>query len=260
MSGKYRGAPSSSPFNTPSQSQSLSFDPVERATSNERGASLTTSGNVNSCRRFSREGGSKARRPRQNSYDEFGAKPRRSRFESMVNLGVAEGEQASASDLMVRDATERSVSRQTLVVREEGKTPTYFFGAVSRAQLEHRADGLDYLHRSDVVYCYLKAVNILTTKTGNVKLSDFGVSLNLRAMEREIKDVAGTPNWMAPEVVEFKSASPKSDIWSLGCTVIELLTHYGICSGARLARSYHTSISDGTRLARSDTARFGISL
>jgi serine/threonine protein kinase len=75
-----------------------------------------------------------------------------------------------------------------------------------------------------VVHCDLKAANILTTKTGNVKLSDFGVSLNLRAMEREIKDVAGTPNWMAPEVIELKGASTKSDIWSLGCTVIELLT------------------------------------
>jgi serine/threonine protein kinase len=74
------------------------------------------------------------------------------------------------------------------------------------------------------VHCDLKAANILTTKTGNVKLSDFGVSLNLRAMEREIKDVAGTPNWMAPEVIELKGASTKSDIWSLGCTVIELLT------------------------------------
>lgn len=85
-------------------------------------------------------------------------------------------------------------------------------------------EGLHYLHQSDVVHCDLKAANILTTKTGNVKLSDFGVSLNLRAMEREMKDVAGTPNWMAPEVIELKGASPKSDIWSLGCTVIELLT------------------------------------
>jgi serine/threonine protein kinase len=85
-------------------------------------------------------------------------------------------------------------------------------------------EGLHYLHQCDVVHCDLKAANILTTKTGNVKLSDFGVSLNLRAMEREMKDVAGTPNWMAPEVIELKGASPKSDIWSLGCTVIELLT------------------------------------
>jgi len=85
-------------------------------------------------------------------------------------------------------------------------------------------EGLHYLHGSDVVHCDLKAANILTTKNGNIKLSDFGVSLNLRAMEREMKDVAGTPNWMAPEVIELKGASTKADIWSLGCTVIELLT------------------------------------
>ncbi|KAG6332197.1 hypothetical protein ID866_6890 [Astraeus odoratus] len=85
-------------------------------------------------------------------------------------------------------------------------------------------EGLHYLHRCQVVHCDLKAANILTTKTGNVKLSDFGVSLNLRAMQREMDNVAGTPNWMAPEVIELKGASTKSDIWSLGCTVIELLT------------------------------------
>lgn len=85
-------------------------------------------------------------------------------------------------------------------------------------------EGLHYLHQSDVVHCDLKAANILTTKTGNVKLSDFGVSLNMRAVERQTNNVAGTPNWMAPEVIELKGASPKSDVWSLGCTVVELLT------------------------------------
>ncbi|KAG1767192.1 hypothetical protein EV702DRAFT_1050466 [Suillus placidus] len=84
-------------------------------------------------------------------------------------------------------------------------------------------EGLHYLHCCDVVHCDLKAANILTTKTGNIKLSDFGVSLNLKAIERE-KDIAGTPNWMAPEVIELKGASTKADIWSLGCTVVELLT------------------------------------
>lgn len=84
-------------------------------------------------------------------------------------------------------------------------------------------EGLHYLHCCDVVHCDMKAANILTTKTGNVKLSDFGVSLNLKAIERE-KDIAGTPNWMAPEVIELKGASTKADIWSLGCTVVELLT------------------------------------
>jgi serine/threonine protein kinase len=58
-------------------------------------------------------------------------------------------------------------------------------------------EGLHYLHQSHVVHCDLKAANILTTKNGNVKLSDFGVSLNLhaKAMEEIKNDVAGTPNW-----------------------------------------------------------------
>ena len=69
------------------------------------------------------------RKPRPNSFDEYGAKPRRSRFESMVNLGVASSN-ASASDLMSRDSYDGSAVRQTLIVREDGKAPTQF---VSRA-------------------------------------------------------------------------------------------------------------------------------
>ncbi|UZJ56979.1 hypothetical protein CBS101457_006299 [Exobasidium rhododendri] len=85
-------------------------------------------------------------------------------------------------------------------------------------------EGLNYLHEMKVVHCDLKAANILTTKNGNVKLSDFGVSLNLKAVENIKKDAVGTPNWMAPEVIELKGVSTAADIWSLGCTIIELLT------------------------------------
>ncbi|KAJ1659926.1 Protein kinase of the Mitotic Exit Network [Dispira simplex] len=86
-------------------------------------------------------------------------------------------------------------------------------------------EGLIYLHDKQVVHCDLKAANILTTKKGNTKLSDFGVSLNLKLSEPgDGSVVAGTPNWMAPEIIELKGACPASDIWSLGCTMIELLT------------------------------------
>ncbi|KAI8054141.1 kinase-like domain-containing protein [Gilbertella persicaria] len=84
--------------------------------------------------------------------------------------------------------------------------------------------GLDYLHDNQVVHCDLKAANILTTKTGDVKLTDFGVSLNLKLKAVDADTISGTPNWMAPEVIELKGATTKSDIWSLGCTLIELVT------------------------------------
>jgi hypothetical protein len=67
------------------------------------------------------------RRARPSSYDEMG-RPRRSRFESMVNLGVATSN-ASASDLMNRDSVDGSVVRKTLVIKEEGKPPTQFVGS-----------------------------------------------------------------------------------------------------------------------------------
>ncbi|KAI7897409.1 kinase-like domain-containing protein, partial [Mucor mucedo] len=84
--------------------------------------------------------------------------------------------------------------------------------------------GLEYLHDNEVVHCDLKAANILTTKTGDVKLTDFGVSLNLKIKAVDADSISGTPNWMAPEVIELKGATTKSDIWSLGCTLVELVT------------------------------------
>ena len=107
-------------------------------------------------------------------------------------------------------------------------------------------EGLHYLHSQDVVHCDVKAANILIDKTGNVKLTDFGVSLNLRTIEREIKNVAGIPNWMAPEIIELKGASAKSDIWSLACTVVELLTGrppYAEISNC-MTGSYTTLVTD----------------
>ncbi|KAJ2236356.1 Protein kinase of the Mitotic Exit Network, partial [Coemansia sp. RSA 455] len=86
-------------------------------------------------------------------------------------------------------------------------------------------EGLIYLHGRDVVHCDLKACNILTTKQGNTKLTDFGVSLNLKLRKPGDESVvAGTPYWMAPEIIQLDGACMASDIWSLGCTVIELLT------------------------------------
>ncbi|KAI8997264.1 kinase-like domain-containing protein [Pilobolus umbonatus] len=85
--------------------------------------------------------------------------------------------------------------------------------------------GLNYLHNSEVVHCDLKAANILTTKTGGLKLTDFGVSLSLKMKDNKLTgEPAGTPNWMAPEVIKLNGVSTKSDIWSLGCTVVEMLT------------------------------------
>ena len=64
------------------------------------------------------------RKPRPTSFDELSTKPQRSRYESMMNLGGS-AHIASASDLLRRDSIDSTV-RHTLIVREDGKTPTHF--------------------------------------------------------------------------------------------------------------------------------------
>lgn len=81
--------------------------------------------------------------------------------------------------------------------------------------------GLLYLHEQGVIHRDIKGANILTTKEGLVKLADFGVATKASGLDQS--SVVGTPYWMAPEVIELSGAVTASDIWSLGCTVIELI-------------------------------------
>ncbi|KAI9737760.1 MAG: hypothetical protein M1834_009128 [Cirrosporium novae-zelandiae] len=98
-----------------------------------------------------------------------------------------------------------------------GKFPENLVG-LYMSQVLH---GLLYLHEQGVIHRDIKGANILTTKQGLVKLADFGVASRTTGLHEST--VVGTPYWMAPEVIELSGATTASDIWSLGCTVIELL-------------------------------------
>ncbi|KAL5554653.1 hypothetical protein UlMin_042054 [Ulmus minor] len=83
--------------------------------------------------------------------------------------------------------------------------------------------GLKYLHDRNVIHRDIKCANILVDASGSVKLADFGLAKVTKL--NDVKSLQGTPFWMAPEVVDPKQGyGLPADIWSLGCTVLEMLT------------------------------------
>ncbi|XP_008801037.2 mitogen-activated protein kinase kinase kinase 1-like [Phoenix dactylifera] len=85
-------------------------------------------------------------------------------------------------------------------------------------------NGLKYLHDRNVVHRDIKCANILVHANGSIKLADFGLAKEI-TMFNMLKSCKGSVYWMAPEVVNpRKTYGPPADIWSLGCTVLEMLT------------------------------------
>ncbi|KAK9990573.1 hypothetical protein SO802_025558 [Lithocarpus litseifolius] len=94
----------------------------------------------------------------------------------------------------------------------------------------HILSGLDYLHSKNIVHRDIKGANLLIDSSGVVRLADFGTAkcLALHADPAKLYFI-GTAHWTAPELVHgLEPSSPDAvlavDIWSVGCTVLEMLT------------------------------------
>ncbi|XP_047325727.1 mitogen-activated protein kinase kinase kinase 17-like [Impatiens glandulifera] len=86
---------------------------------------------------------------------------------------------------------------------------------------------LSYIHSKGIIHCDVKGKNVLLgTTPGTAKLADFGsaMSQNDEIGPVEAEATRGSPLWMAPEVIRGEYQGPESDVWSLGCTVIEMMT------------------------------------
>ncbi|XP_058390664.1 serine/threonine-protein kinase 17A isoform X2 [Diceros bicornis minor] len=87
-------------------------------------------------------------------------------------------------------------------------------------------EGVRFLHAHDVVHLDLKPQNILLTSEsplGDIKIVDFGLSRIMKNSE-ELREIMGTPEYVAPEILSYDPISMATDMWSIGVLTYVMLT------------------------------------
>ncbi|CDS05144.1 Putative cAMP-dependent protein kinase 9 [Lichtheimia ramosa] len=82
---------------------------------------------------------------------------------------------------------------------------------------------IEYLHSKNIVYRDLKPENILLDHTGNVVLTDFGFA---KQIDDRTWTLCGTPEYLAPEIIQSKGHGKAVDWWALGILIFEMLAGY----------------------------------
>src|SRR5438477_5254082 len=109
------------------------------------------------------------------------------------------------------------------------------------------AEAMDYAHRKGIIHRDIKPANIIVTADQKVKITDFGIAKIASSNLTTTGQFLGTPNYMSPEQVSGSPVDGRSDIFSLGVMLYELLTRRKPFSGETLtAISYKIVHEDFT--------------
>uniref|UniRef100_A0A0D3ESE0 Protein kinase domain-containing protein n=1 Tax=Oryza barthii TaxID=65489 RepID=A0A0D3ESE0_9ORYZ len=108
--------------------------------------------------------------------------------------------------------------------------------------------GLMCIHRMKIVHRDLKSANCLVNKHWTVKICDFGLSRVMTDSPMTDNSSAGTPEWMAPELIRNEPFTEKCDIFSLGVIMWELCTLSRPWDGISPVQVVYTVANEGSRL------------
>ena len=134
------------------------------------------------------------------------------------------GEEATETGVLPYIVMEQ-VNGKTIreVIRSGERLPFGRAMAVTRGILE----ALEYSHRNGIVHRDIKPANVMLTPGGDVKVMDFGIARALDDASATVTHawtVVGTANYLSPEQARGEVADSRSDIYSVGCLLYELLT------------------------------------
>ncbi|HMH18491.1 MAG TPA: serine/threonine-protein kinase [Burkholderiales bacterium] len=109
---------------------------------------------------------------------------------------------------------------------------------------EQVAEGLGYAHEHGVVHRDIKPSNIMLMPHDQVKIMDFGIA-RMRASDHKTSTglLLGTPKYMSPEQVSGSPVDHRSDIFSLGVVLYEMLTHTKLFSGEDTPQIFHNVVN-----------------
>lgn len=129
------------------------------------------------------------------------------------------------------------------LIVNEGSLPEKYIGKFSGQILQ----GLKYLHGEHVVHRDLKCANVLLDEYNNCKLADFGLSKYADDISSTAgcKTDCGTIYWMSPESLSTQKYGNRSDIWSFGCTVFEMLTTKPPYGNLRILEAANKIVNEG---------------
>jgi serine/threonine-protein kinase len=115
--------------------------------------------------------------------------------------------------------------------------------------IEHACAGLAHAHRAGVVHLDIKPDNLIVDESGVLKVLDFGIARVLSSEAFATRHVVGTLRYMSPEQIAGDPLDHRSDIFSLGCSLYELLAYLPAYAGSTREIVYRIAVGPVPRLA-----------